>query len=251
MELKVIGTGSSGNAYLLRQGGDSILLDAGLKWKEILAAVPGSISQIKACLVTHEHQDHCKSVVDVVNHGIPTVMSYGTYEYIAGKNTSIRLLNKLIPLATEEARQFLPFTIMPVKTLHDASDPVGYIIRHEPTKETMLYATDTYDLPNRYPNINHWLIECNYTIPKARELLDSPEKAPLFERLIRSHLSLERLCKRLEMNDLSKTRTIVLIHISDERGDSELMQKTVQDQTGIRTIAACNGMTIKLGNCPF
>ena len=251
MELKVIGTGSKGNAYLLQQGGESILLDAGLKWSEILSAIPGSISQIKGCLLTHEHQDHSKAVYDVAIHGIPVIMSPGTYEYLTEKNARLRLQNRLISLAEGEVIHFSTFTIMPVKALHDAEEPYAFLIRYDPTMETVLYATDTYDLPNAYPNVNHWLVECNYTMDKARTLLEEPEKAPLFERLIRSHMSLERLCKRLAPNDLTRTRTIVLIHISDERGDSDLMQNTVQRVTGIRTIAAYNGMEIKLGSCPF
>ena len=251
MELIVIGTGSSGNAYLLRQGGESILLDAGVRWNEILKAIPGSISEIKGCLVTHEHKDHSKAVLDVAGHGIQTLMSEGTYEALAKENARIRLQNRIYRHHAGEYIQFHPFTIMPVKALHDASEPLAFIVRHDPTRETVLYATDTYALPNKYPNINHWLVECNYTVPKARELLDVPEKAPLFERLIRSHMSLERLCGSLAVNDLSKTRTIVLIHISNERGDSDLMEKTVHEATGIRTVAACNGMTIKLGSCPF
>lgn len=251
MQLKVIGTGSSGNAYLLQQDGDSILLDAGMKWKEILAELPDGIAEIKACLITHEHKDHCKCVSDVTAHGISTVMSEGTYQEIIKTDTRLKHINRLYRLSAGDLIQFPPFSVMPVKALHDAAEPFAFLIRYEPTKETVLYATDTYALPNLYPDINYWLVECNYTTDKARELLDSPEKAPLFERLIRSHMSLERLCGTLLANDLKKTRTIVLVHISDERGDSDLMQNIIQNATGVKTIAAYNGLSINLGSCPF
>ena len=64
-------------------------------------------------------------------------------------------------------------------------------------------------------------------------------------------MKLERLVDALKANDLSHTRTIVLIHISNDRGDSPLMEETIRRTTGIRTIAAKNGMEIKLGDCPF
>lgn len=251
MRLKVIGTGSSGNAYLLEQDGDVILLDAGVKWRKILDRSDDWIRNVSACLVTHEHLDHSKCVADVTGHGIPTVMSEGTKKTLLEKDRKIRHTNCIYTLSAGESITIQPFTIMAVKALHDAAEPLAFIVRHDPTRETALYATDTYALPNRYPGINHWLVECNYTIEKARELLEQPEKSPLFERLIRSHMSLERLCGSLMVNDLSKTRTIVLIHISNERGDSPLMQETVQKITGIKTIAACNGMNIELGDCPF
>ena len=56
MKLKVIGTGSGGNAYLLNAGRSSLLLDAGLPLRKIIRAVPDWKS-LQGCLITHEHQD--------------------------------------------------------------------------------------------------------------------------------------------------------------------------------------------------
>lgn len=253
MWLRVIGTGSSGNAYLLQQGDDSLLLEAGLNWTAILGALPHGLHTIRACLVTHEHKDHCKSVSQILRFGIETVMSAGTWGEIrkTDKQASLTPVNRLRLVKAGEAIYLPPFTVMGVQAMHDAVEPMAFLIRHDKTGETVLYATDTYMLPNRYPGINHWLVECNYTMAKAEELLASPEKAPLYDRLMKSHLSLERLVDALKANDLSHTRTIVLIHISNERGDSPLMQETIRRATGIRTIAAKNGMDITLGECPF
>ncbi len=253
MELKVIGTGSSGNAYLLQQGEDSLLLDAGLRWQTILAALPRGLRGVKACLVTHEHKDHSKAVDELLRRGVKVVMSGGTWNALETDYVKrcLTIFNWPKVVTAGEAIFFPPFTIVAAQAAHDAAEPLAYLIRHEGTKETILYATDTYVLPNRYPGINHWLVECNYTMAKAEELLDDPAKAPLYDRLMNSHMSLERLVEALKANDLSRTRTIVLIHISNERGDSPLMQDTVQRVTGVRTIAACNGMEIKLGSCPF
>lgn len=245
----MIGTGSNGNAYVLQQGRDSLLLDAGLRWSDILKDLPNGLRGVKACLITHEHKDHCKAVPQLLKYGVPMVMSGGTWREIS-RNVS-NPHHYWQPVKEGEVRQYHPFTVMAVKAMHDAVEPMAFIIRHEGTGETVLYATDTYLLPNRYPGINHWLVECNYTTEKAEALLESPEKAPLYDRLIRSHMSLERLVTALKANDLRHTRTIVLIHISNERGDSPLMEETVRRATGIRTIAAKNGMDITLGECPF
>lgn len=249
MDLKVIGTGSAGNAYLLQQGRDALLLDAGLRWSDILKELPNGLRDIHACLITHEHKDHCKAVPQLLKYGVQTMMSAGTWEAI--RHEGLKRCNNLHTTFAGDVMVFGMFTVMGVRVMHDATEPFGYIIRHEGTKETVLYATDTYLLPNRYPGINHWIVECNYTTEKAQELLTSPEKAPLYDRLMRSHMSLERLVTALEANDLTHTRTIVLIHISNDRGDSPLMEQTVKRATGIRTIAAKNGMEIQLGDCPF
>ncbi len=263
MILKVIGTGSSGNCYLLQQGDDSLLLEAGLHWLEILTALPRGLRGIHACLLTHEHKDHSKSAIKMMKCGIKTVMSAGTWRAITGGGDPLdayiaqpvlrgmEILTGPVLVKHGDAVTFPPFTVMAVKAMHDAAEPLAYLIRHDPTGETVLFATDTYLLPNRYPGINHWLVECNYIMEKAEALLETPAMAPLYDRLIRSHMSLGRLVASLKANDLSHTRTIVLIHISDERGDSPLMQETVRRETGIRTIAAKNGMEIQLGECPF
>lgn len=246
----MIGTGSSGNAYLLQQGDDSLLLEAGLRWQEILSALPRGLRGIRGCLITHEHKDHCVSVEQVMRYGIEVAMSKGTADKLS-PTWKMQYPGRLGYIKAGEVITMRPFTIMAVQAMHDAAEPLAFLIRHDGTGETVLYATDTYLLPNRYPGINHWLVECNYTMAKAETLLETPEKATLYDRLMKSHMSLERLLEALVANDLSHTRTIVLIHISDERGDSPLMEETVRRTTGIRTIAATNGMEIKLGECPF
>lgn len=253
MNLSVIGTGSAGNCYLLEADGDSLLLDAGMRWDVILSALPEGIRNVRGCLVTHEHKDHSKSVNQMLMRGIKVALSKRTWEAMnsSSKFNALTAVNRLVFVSEGQSLQFSPFTVVAVKAMHDAAEPLAFLIRHDPTMETVLYATDTYMLPNRYPSINHWLVECNYTMEKAKTLLEEPEKAPLYNRLMESHMSLERLCTALEANDLRHTRTIVLIHISNDRGDSPLMQETVQRITGVRTIAAQNGTYIKLGECPF
>ena len=238
---------------MLQQGDDSLLLEAGLNWTEILKALPNGLRGIQACLITHEHKDHCKSASYLFRYGVHTLLSAGTLNEILRTDKKARLtaLNRVQVVKAGEAIYLPSFTVMAVQAAHDAVEPIAFLIRHDPTGETVLYATDTYMLPNKYPGINHWIVECNYVTAKAEELLSKPEKAPLYERLMRSHLSLDRLVEALKANDLRWTRTIVLIHISDERGDSDLMRETVQKTTGVRTVAAVNGMDIQLGECPF
>lgn len=249
MTLKVIGTGSAGNCYLLQQGEYSLLLEAGLRWKQILAGLPNGLRGIRACLITHEHMDHCMSFAQVRSHGVPVIMSAGTYNQLNGGIAP----EYTRPIFAKAGQAFYipPFTVMAVQAMHDAEEPLAYLIRHEETGETVLFATDTYLLPNKYPNINYWIVECNFITAKAEKLLEYPDKAVIYRRLTKSHMSLERLITTLQANDLSHTRTIVLIHISNERGDSTEMEDAVRSATGIRTIAAVNGMEIDLSTCPF
>ena len=253
MRLKVIGTGSKGNAYLLEAGTSSIILDAGLSWSKLLPELPAGLNGVVGCLVTHEHLDHAKAVDQLLRHGIKTVMSPGTWK-IVSKRLKLDLASYrrlVLQLSSGQHEYISPFTVLATRAEHDAEEPLAFLIRYEPTGETVLYATDTYKLPNRYPGINYWLVECNYTLEKIEAMQGNPEYRFLVERLAKSHMSLERLCNSLQANDLSKTRNIVLVHISQDRGDPERMIHEVQSVTGIQTVSACNGLDIELGTCPF
>ena len=76
VEVKVIGSSSKGNGYLLSDGERSLLLEAGinLKWYKAI-----DFSRCDACLITHEHDDHAKFAQAMIsNSGMDVYLSAGT-----------------------------------------------------------------------------------------------------------------------------------------------------------------------------
>ena len=71
MNLKCLGSGSSGNCYLLSTETETIVLDCGLPIREIKKGLDWDISKVVGVLCTHIHSDHSKSVKDFENMGIP------------------------------------------------------------------------------------------------------------------------------------------------------------------------------------
>ena len=55
MELKVIGTGSSGNSYALTHNNSMLLLDAGVSVNDIYAAVNYNMANLNGALISHHH----------------------------------------------------------------------------------------------------------------------------------------------------------------------------------------------------
>ena len=54
MVLNVLGSGSSGNGYILtNDSGDSLIIELGVKWDEYLRALNYDISKVAGCLVSH------------------------------------------------------------------------------------------------------------------------------------------------------------------------------------------------------
>lgn len=248
MELQVIGTGSSGNAYVLRAGGHALLLDAGLPFKTILRAVD-DWNALDGCLVTHEHQDHIKAAADVAKMGVQTYMSDGTLEAMDknGCLTALNAVQMLSPFTVGE------FTVMAFETQHDAAQPCGWLIRYKPTGETVLYATDTYYLKYTFPGVDYWIVECNY----VDAIIDAQQDEGILtealrNRLKKSHLSLRRLLDVLRANDLTRAKAIVLIHLSSERSDERAMVAAVKEVTGLEEVhAAVKGQRIPLNRFPF
>lgn len=242
MRLRVIGTGSSGNSYLVSDNNDNVLiLDAGIRAKRIFAEIDDN-ANVCGCLVTHEHNDHSRAVFDLALRGVRIGASDGTINAIgAGKTINVESLKALQTYA------YGVYTVMPFKVQHDAAEPFGFLVRHRETKETLLYATDTYYLRNTFPGVMYWMIECNYVDADSLRGLEMNRRL----RLMQSHMSLERLKQTLAANDLRQTMKIVLVHLSDSNSDEERMISEIEKLTGIETIAARAGMEISLSENPF
>lgn len=52
-ELKTIGSGSSGNAYILQCEHETLLIELGMPWKDILKGLNYKIDDVAGCLVSH------------------------------------------------------------------------------------------------------------------------------------------------------------------------------------------------------
>ena len=248
MQLNIIGTGSSGNCYALQAGGQTLLLDAGLPIRRIQRSV-SHWEYIVGCLVTHEHMDHTKAAADISKRGIQTLMTHGTLTALEG-DSDFCLFQAVKMRSTVSLGEF---TVMPFETQHDASEPCGWLIRFNPTGEIVLYATDTYYLAYTFPGINYWIVECNFMEELVKEqIADDRISNALRGRLIKSHMSLRRLTDALTANDLSCTRAIILVHLSDERSDEKCMVDTIREASGVADVfAAKAGMEISLELTPF
>lgn len=55
MQLKIIGSSSSGNGYIIDDGNDVIILELGCRREEYAEALNHDISRARACLVSHGH----------------------------------------------------------------------------------------------------------------------------------------------------------------------------------------------------
>ncbi|MEG1256650.1 MBL fold metallo-hydrolase [Clostridium sp.] len=234
--IKVIATGSKGNAYVLQAGGEILLLELGIKFNDIKKALDFNLSNVVGALLTHEHKDHCKAFRDVLKSGIDIYTSIGTSRGIAEKSY-IETYHRLHFVKSKEKFKVGGFTILPFTTEHDTLEPLGFLIHH-PAIGKVLFATDTYYLKYVFNNVDHILIECNYS---ENVLTDLP---PYRSRLLKSHMSLETLKDTLKTWDLKGTKDITLIHMSENHGEPDHFREEVEKVTGVKTMVAVPGLEI-------
>lgn len=235
--IKVLASGSKGNCYILEAEEETLLLECGIQWRQILKGLNFNIKNVVGCLVTHSHKDHSLSAKKAVENGIDIYTSKQTHEEI-GTNLSYRARY----LTIENTVQIGSFKILPLKANHTNTDEtecttLAFLINH-PNLGKILFATDTYYLKYRFKDIDHILIECNYSEDILQDL-----KA-YQARLFKSHMSLETLKDFLKSSDLAKTKDITLIHISENNGDSEKFKEEIERLTGIPTYIATPGLEI-------
>ncbi len=247
MKLKVLGSSSSGNCYLIEATeNDKLVLDAGINFKDVQKELNFNFKGIQGVLITHEHMDHLKYAPNFALNGIDIYASQGTFNRLNLKGHRFKVIKAL--------KQFTigNFTILPFDTQHDAAEPLGFLIQYKPTGEKLLYATDTYYIKYKFSKLNYLLLECNYNKEIAKEnALDGIINKTRYTRLLESHFSLDNVLKFLQSNDLTHTKNIILCHLSNDNSNEELMRNAVYKQTGISTTIAKPGLNMELKLYPF
>lgn len=221
MNFKTISSGSTGNCYILETEKGSLLIEAGIPIKRIKQALDYNFSDIKGCLVTHEHMDHAKAIKDVAYLGINVVGSEGTFKALNCVG------HRFIPIKAKTTKSIGEFEVLAFDTEHDVVEPLGFLIKHG--QEKLLFATDTFYLKYRFNNLTHIVIECNYVASVVENLVSNNLiDINRIKRTIKSHLSLENLIEFLKANDLSKVKELHLIHLSDQTSDVKIIRREIR-----------------------
>src|SRR5690625_5828746 len=92
INIKTSASGSSGNAYLIDDAHTQLLLECGIRFKDIQIALDFKTSSIAGCLISHEHKDHTKGLKDVIRAGIDVFASQGTIDQEGIKHHRIKCI---------------------------------------------------------------------------------------------------------------------------------------------------------------
>jgi phosphoribosyl 1,2-cyclic phosphodiesterase len=245
MKVKVIASGSTGNCTYVETKDHKILIDTGISKKGIevaLNSIEVEFKEIDTVLITHEHDDHIRSLSAVLKKSeIMCYMTEGTYKAIInGKNEVLKktlaerlesnyiiLLNRLNKCINYPDILLDETVINVLPTFHDALEPVGYKISC--LDKSVVYITDTGYVHNSlYETIcdsDCYVLEFNHD---PQVLMASDRSLNLKRRILsdHGHLSNEDAFVTLSKIMGEKTRLVFYAHISQECNLVEIIELT-------------------------
>lgn len=232
-----LGSGSSGNALLVRTAEAVLLVDCGVgvrRLQRALAAAGLTMADIDAVLISHEHSDHIQELPRFIQQQAAVLSTRGSAR---AANVPARVWQETrgqhpVRLANVE--------IVAIPVCHDAADPCGFLIRTPAGSVTVVT-----DLGCPSPAAVEAIAESRLVVLEANHDEAMLRRGPYPERLQRrilsdsGHLS-NAGCAELLVQAIRRTTeppTVWLAHLSETNNRPHLAKQTVQrrlSQAGLR-----------------
>ncbi len=227
MKFCVLSSGSKANVSLIEHEGSYLLLDCGLPLRvleERLLRVGVDPQKISAVLISHEHQDHIRTVARFSNrYRVPVYCNRGAKKFLKTVYSS-----ELFTTGTVFSLGKLE--IETVKISHDAHDPVGFIFRGSGSQlahitdlgtvndgvETALMNSDAVVLESNHDPDLLW--GCEYPWHVKNRISSSY-----------GHLSNGAAAALLARTISDRTQVVILAHLSERSNNPELALSTVRE----------------------
>ncbi len=212
MKCAIIASGSKGNSFVLSDKGVNILIDCGTSQRYIkssLSTLGIEVEDLDSVLITHGHSDHIQAI-----NLVKDIPIYSAFE-LNGIDSEL--------IIHEEEFYIGHLSVIPLSLSHDAPMTTGFVISSE--EEKLVYITDTGFVPERYipllSNADYYVIESNHDVDM---LMKTNRPMSLKQRILGDygHLSNEACAKFLYDAIGSKTKNILLAHISDQANSRRL-----------------------------
>lgn len=236
MKFMSLGSGSSGNCYLLQSGDTSILLDAGISTRTLKKHLKDNgISleeDIDAVFITHDHADHIKAVGSLATDYGKTIHATQLVHEGIAINRCLKIKVPALRMLVFEKGTTLEVGNLRVTSFdvpHDSRDCVGYVVEADGVRFCLItdvgHITDT--IREQVGLANYLVLEANHDI----NMLMMGKYSPFLKERISSdkgHLNNEQAAMLLAEYATPQLRHVWLCHLSEENNHPELARKTVE-----------------------
>lgn len=230
--LKVLGSSSEGNSYVLECKDETLVIELGVKWNEILNTLNYDLKSLVGCLCSHKHHDHSLSIPNAIKYAVD-VYSCADVQTIHSK---VKVLSKGVKT------QIGGFKVQPVDMFHSV-ECYGFLIEHKECGR-IVFCTDTSKIPYRFKNIQHFIVEANYD---ADIVLNCLLSNVLNSSRSENHMEIDDTIDFLKNNVNENTNSITLIHLSNGNSNEKEFRERVRNELGFSNVhVADKDMTIDL-----
>ena len=233
MRIASLGSGSKGNATLVDTGETLLLIDCGLRRRDVeerLQSRGVSGQDIDAILVTHEHGDHCRGVVPLAKaYDLPVFLTAGTVS--SGK---VEGLTSGVVIRPGDQFAVGDVDICAEPVPHDAREPVQFCFNHNDLKLGVLT-----DLGSITPHVVQAFSGCDALVLEFNHdpqmLANGPYPYAVKRRVGGDfgHLNNAQARQFLDYADTTRLKVLFVAHVSQRNNVPELADAALSDWSGL------------------
>lgn len=242
IKVKVFGSGSNGNGYLIDDGHSQLMIECGVNFKTVQKSMFFDFSNVVGCLITHEHRDHCKYVSQFIDSTpIDFYSTKGTFEAMVDDDKLKFYAHDFYRfnfMEYKETYKIGTWFVTPFETKHDVRQPCGFLIDNT-AGDRLVFITDSYYVKYQFPNVTHMMIEANY----SNEIIEANYGTDFFKKKLKtrikeSHFDLENTLEFIKINKSPLLQEIHLIHLSDVNSHAKEFKELTQKIAGVPVYVA-------------
>ena len=226
MRVISLGSGSSGNGFLLDTGGVALLIDCGVAVRACQSAIRdyGVAERLAGIVVSHEHSDHVRSIPSITRKlDIPLITTNGTH---GAMRTTLRLNRRSSGERFNDSALEVTF----IGVSHDAAEPCGFVAEYDGLRVAVF--TDlghvSEEILDALGSADVIVLEANYD---RQMLMNGPYPSYLKRRIQgpAGHLGNDDCATALAGAVSSRTKAVWLAHLSDKNNDPDIAVGTVRE----------------------
>jgi phosphoribosyl 1,2-cyclic phosphodiesterase len=228
LEVTSLGSGSCGNALLVRTASAVLLVDCGVGIRRLATALAErglGVWGVDALLISHEHSDHVRELPRFTAASTPLLSSKGTALATGVARAEWRETRPHRPVAVGDVE------IVAIPVAHDAAEPCGFLIRSAHGAVTIVT-----DLGSPSAAVREAIAASDLVVLEANHDVEMVRRGPYPRHLQRrvlsdsGHLS-NVACGELIASALHEARrlpAVWLAHLSETNNRPQLALRTVQ-----------------------